>query len=169
MSFGTIVYVIVILLYVIYRSQQAKRKKESDKESNIPKNRERKSDVTAPASTPLPPQQQRSLSDVFREVEMNAKPYGQQYKPAVKQKNVRRQAPVKVPPKKEFQPVSTGNYSREMTSDKGTAYALEQDVIKQGEVGNYNYNFDIPADKPMLQLDFKKAIIANVILNRPEY
>ena len=174
----------IILLFYLYRAfsgAQKKAKQEAEQR--------RRANEQNPQPPSAPTQQktlQEVLTEVFRETEMKTKPFGdgRTIPPVVQSKKTFEKKPVVQKPvttysqttyssknqpqkKKETKPFLTSDYTAETIDPEGTPSAMSKDYIQQTQVadayllkeqGSVRYKFDI-----------RNAVIAKIILDRPEW
>src|SRR5215471_19174533 len=97
MNVGDLIYPALVLLYILYRFREAKKREEAQrKRVNTGEAGKQVSSGPQPYSKPGPP------PDMYKEVEMKTKPYAQPSRTASSKKEIKKQVPPATP-KKEYQ------------------------------------------------------------------
>jgi hypothetical protein len=161
-----LIYILLIVAYLIFQSQMMKKKKEQQEAAK------RKPLPGANSEAPRPQTVQDRMKEIFREMEMN-KPYSRPQRPIPAKKA---QAPASStapkPPqktqKKEPKPFLDVDMTKEEVLPEGTPSKMAQDIYEEQKISNYDYN---ASNKAAIRhkIDLRQAIIANVILNRPNW
>ncbi len=145
--------------------------------------RKRINDETGKSIAELPEERAKTpeevLAEVFKNFETKTKPFAQQAKPVTAKNNpYTRQTtantvtkPIQKPfvaKKREPVPFLTNDYSAESISPEGTPSHMMEDYIKKSELTD---GYSLNSHKSELRKNFnlRQAVIANVILTRPEW
>jgi hypothetical protein len=171
-----------ILLFYIYRTFSQAQKKAKEDAARRRQTNEQQPQQPVPSNQPKTLQE--VLTDVFRETEMKTKPYGDGRKlpPVTQPKKVYPQ-PVQKPfqqtrtatatvktdigKKKEAQPFLSVDYTPEPLPKEGASTGSMEDFIKHTQVSDA---YLISGQgKRRINFNIRDAVIAKIILDRPEW
>jgi hypothetical protein len=166
------------IAFYLYRAfTQAQKKAKADTERRRKSNEE-----SRPASVPSIPTLEEVLTEVFREAEMKTKPFGegktlstdrrkvarQEQKKMLEQSRTPLPATKKVALKKKTSaPFLTSDYTAETIEPEGTPSQSMQDFIKESQLTDA---YALGKKKtPTTTFNLREAVIAKIILDRPEW
>ena len=175
---STWIYILIIVIYLIYQYQVARRKKqqhdEAQKKRNIPQSTRGNETMTSAKQ-----EAEDRMKEIFRQMEMKTKPYARpastqipsKSRPETK-KNIPASSPVQktVPRplnKKEPEPFLNVDMTQEEVLPEGTPSNMSTDAFEKEKI-SYDYNASAPVEKKH-RIDLRQAMIATVIMNRPEW
>ena len=164
-------YIVLVIGYFIYQFYSANKRKAQEE---LKKRREAGGVVETQDKNPSPPTIQERMKEIYREMEMKTKPYarqGEQSKtqPKVKPVSYQKQAEKSRPQKKKApEPFLNVDMTTEEVLPEGTPSGMMEDGFEKGKVTNFDYNA-ARKEIQVTRINLREAMIANVILNRPEW
>jgi hypothetical protein len=163
-------YILLVIGYFIYQFYTANKRKAAEE---LKKRREAGGVVEVQDKNPSPPTMHDRMKEIYREMEMKSKPYARQEeqsktqpkpKSVSYQKQVEKSRPQK---KKAPEPFLNVDMTTEEVLPEGSPSGM-QDGFEKGKITNYDYNAARKEEKTT-RINLREAMIANVILNRPEW
>jgi hypothetical protein len=164
-------YILLVIGYFIYQFYTANKRKAQEE---LKKRREAGGVVETQDKNPAPPTMQDRMKEIYREMEMKTKPYarpGEQSKSQAKPKpaSYSKQTEKPSPQKKNApEPFLNVDMTTEEVLPEGSPAGMMQDGFEKGKVTNYDYNA-ARKEEQKTRINLREAMIANVILNRPEW
>ena len=160
-------YILLVIAYFIYQFYSANKRKAQEE---LKKRREAGGVVETQDKNPSPPTIQERMKEIYREMEMKTKPYARPMDdsktlPKTKSTSYQKQRPQK---KKAPEPFLNVDMTTEEVLPEGTPSGMMEDGFEKGKVTNFDYNA-ARKEIQVTRINLREAMIANVILNRPEW
>jgi hypothetical protein len=180
MDYQYIFIIAAVILYAFRFFQKQKKEQEEAqrRRGQVPPKRPAAAptveDVPPSGNQPQPKTIDEILKEMHRRIETQNKPYA---KPATPEKPVKKILTKKEPPPKPQPRVPEKKEPAPFLSEELSAYTIEgartpanmaEDFIKQGELTDV-YNVTEKKQKPLPKFNLRDAVIASVVLNRPEW
>ncbi|MBA2421975.1 MAG: hypothetical protein H0V61_01955 [Chitinophagales bacterium] len=169
-----LIYVAVVIAYFLYQAQQARkaqqRQEEAKRMSGSP------ADAEEPKASPKHITMEDRMKEIFREMEMKTSPYARPDKTANKKlktpTDIRSPKPVtpqKKQQKKPLTPFLNVDMTEEELSPEGTpSHMSAQETFIKDDITTFDYNAS-RKERGVRKINLREAMIAKIILERPDY
>ncbi len=170
-----LIYVAVVIAYFLFQAQQARKAQQRQEEAK--RNSGNPADSRETTTQPPKVTMEDRMKEVFREMEMKTSPYARPDKTLIKKQKApvpnprpsKFEAPKKQPQKKQATPFLDVDMTEEELSAEGTPSRMsQQEAFTKGDITSFDYNAS-RKEKDLLRINLREAMIAKIILERPDY